>query len=635
MPEIHRIALHFATLIVFSAIHFAGMNLAHGEPSPVQYEVSFASADNHYVDVTATLPSADADQTLMMPVWTPGSYLVRDYSRHIDSVSASDNVGGALRVQKVSKNRWHVANEPGRTVTLKYRVYCRELSVRTNFVDRDFALLNGAALFLTTDDRMDSEHVVQLKLPERWKQSVTSLERRVADGANVFVAKNYDELVDSPIVVGNPRLHPFQCGNVQHFLVNIGGDGLWDGQRAAADVARIVKTHQEMWGSVPYDRYYFLNVIAESGGGLEHDNSTLMLTSRWTYRDPKRYRSWLGLVSHEFFHTWNVRRLRPRALTKYRYGAENYFHELWVAEGVTSYYDDLALVRAGISKQNEYLKELAKQIERLQNTEGRLKQSLAESSYDSWIKFYRPNENSSNTTISYYNKGAVVAFLLDIEIRRLTENKRSLDDVMRKLYESFALKDGYTNQDVLETVNGIVKSDWESWFAKAIDSTEELDYQPALDWLGLEFARDARLRAANDKDSKSEQTGSSAAELDTVWVGMKTKWSEGRMTVSSVTENGPAARAGINPEDEIIAVNNFRVEAEQGDVFKPFLNDKTADILVSRRGALRSITTELQVRSTDQWKLKLRDDLSDAQKANLAAWLHQDVESDAPKQDKQ
>ncbi|MEM1067506.1 MAG: PDZ domain-containing protein [Planctomycetota bacterium] len=611
------------------------MSLAHGEPSPVHYDVSFASSDNHYVDVTATLPSAGANQTFMMPVWTPGSYLVRDYSRHIDSVTALDDAGELLPVKKVSKNRWQVSNEKEHAITLKYRVYCRELSVRTNFVDRDFAVLNGAALFLTTDESLDSEHIVHLNLPERWKQSVTSLERRVTDGPNVFVATNYDELVDSPIVVGNPRLHPFQCGAVQHYLVNIGGDGLWDGERAAADVARIVQTHQEMWGSVPYQSYYFLNVIAESGGGLEHDNSTLMLTSRWTYRDPKRYRSWLGLVSHEFFHTWNVRRLRPRALVKYRYGAENYFRELWVAEGVTSYYDDLALVRAGISKPDEYLKDLTKQIERLQNTEGRLRQSLADSSYDSWIKFYRPNENSSNTTISYYNKGAIVAFLLDIEIRRLTDNKRSLDDVMQKLYESFALKDGYTNQDVMETVNGIVKSDWESWFENAIHSTEELDYQPALNWLGLEFARDARLRAEKTKPADSQETETKAAELDQVWIGMKTQWSEGRLTVTNVVENGPAARAGINPEDEIIAVNNFRVNAQQEDLFKPFLKDKTADVLISRRGALRAITTELEIRSMDQWKLKVRDDVSDAQKASFSAWLHQDIQSESSNQDKQ
>ena len=630
----------FATLIGFAIIHCLGMSLAHSEPSPVRYDVSFESSGNHYVDVSLTLRSAGPKQTFMMPVWTPGSYLVRDYSRHIDSVSALNEAGDSLLVEKVSKNRWQVDNEQvdselGQAITLKYRVYCRELSVRTNFVDRDLAVLNGAALFLTTEESFDSEHVVHLSLPERWKQSVSSLERRVTLGPNVFVAKNYDELVDSPIVVGNPRLHPFQCGDVQHFLVNIGGDGLWDGERAAADVARIVQTHQEMWGSVPYESYYFLNVIAESGGGLEHDNSTLMLTSRWTYRDPKRYRSWLGLVSHEFFHTWNVRRLRPRALVKYRYGAENYFRELWVAEGVTSYYDDLALVRAGISKPDEYLKDLTKQVERLQNTAGRLKQSLAESSYDSWIKFYRPNENSSNTTISYYNKGAIVAFLLDIEIRRLTGNKRSLDDVMQKLYESYALKEGYTNEDVMEAVDGIVKSDWASWFEKAIDSTEELDYQPALDWLGLEFARDARLRAASAEASDSGEAGSKAADLDEVWVGMKTEWSDGRLNVSSVVENGPAARAGINPEDEIIAVNNFRVEVEQKDLFKPFVNDKTADILISRRGALRTITTELEIRSTDQWKLQLRDDLSDAQKANLAAWLHQDVESKVPDPKKQ
>lgn len=592
------------------------------ELGQVRYAVSFDNASNHYVSVEATFPVTQPKQQLFMPVWTPGSYLVREYARHIDSVEATDESGAAVEIKKIRKNRWQLANTKPQAIQVKYRVYCNEMSVRTNFVDSEFALLNGAAVFLTTDDYVSKEHVVALRLPAHWKQSVTSLERRVQMGKNTFVAANFDELVDSPFVIGNPSLHPFEVGGAQHYLVNQGGDGLWDGEQAAADVAKIVETHQAMWGQVPYKNYYFLNVISESGGGLEHDNSTVMLSSRWSFRDKKRYQSWLGLVSHEFFHTWNVRRLRPKALSEYGYEVENYFDELWVAEGVTSYYDDLALVRSGHSTPKEYLSALSKQINTLQTTDGRFKQSLAEASHDAWIKYYRPDENSRNTTISYYNKGAIVAFLLDIEIRRATDNQRSLDDVMRALYAKFALKQGYTTQDVIAEVNELTGTDWTAWFQSTIYSADELDYQAANDWLGLKFAHETTPASA-DTDAQTEDAASGSNDSGEIWTGLATDYDNGKLLVTSVTESGPAFEAGVNVDDEIIAINNFRASAQFADQLQQFRQAGEVDVLIARRGALSHLDLKLVTRPVEQWKLQPLSEPSPEQKQNLALWLHQ------------
>lgn len=618
-------------LFAIGALCMFSRTVAAQQPT-VRHVVSFANAANHYVHVESQFLTTEANQELFMPVWTPGSYLVREYARHVDSVEALDATGVSLAIKKISKNRWQLANEARQMVKVRYRVYCNELTVRTNFVDREFALLNGAALFLTSEDALAAEHIVEMKMPEDWHQAVSSLERRVQLGPHVFVAENFDELVDSPFVVGNPTVHPFRVGGVEHFLVNQGGDGLWDGEQAAADVAKIVEVHQEMWGQVPYNRYYFLNVIAESGGGLEHDNSTVMLTSRWSFRAEKRYKSWLGLASHEFFHTWNVRRLRPKALVNYDYELENYFEELWVAEGVTSYYDEMALVRAGHISTKDYINALSKQIDGLKSADGRLKQSLAEASHDAWIKYYRPNENSRNTTISYYTKGALVAFLLDIEIRRATEGEKSLDDVMRALYEKYALGEGYDTQDVMAEVNALTGKDYSEWFQSAIYSAEDLDYQPALDWLGLKFAHESLSPSENEQDrggdalaaasetSKSE-AGDSAKRP--IWTGLSTKADGGKLIVSAVAESGPGFAAGINVDDEILAVNEYRVSGNLTELLDQFEDDASVELLLARRGALTRTQLAIVSQPVKEWKLEIVPEPTQEQKANLAAWLHQ------------
>ena len=476
----------------------------------LRYTVDLEDTRNHYLTIKVEVP-VDADTTeLMMAVWTPGSYLVREYARNIDSMTVTSG-DRELKFEKIRKNRWLVETKGIKSFEVSYRLYCNEMSVRTNWVGNQYAMINGAPTFITVPDRLDKQHEVQLLLPRNWTRSATSL-KSVGGNPHRFVAENFDELVDSPIVAGNVSVYPFVVGGIEHQLVNVGESGYWNGTKAATDLKKIVEAHQEMWGVVPYDRYMFINMIVESGGGLEHDNSSILMTSRWSFRDRGRYKSWLSLASHEFFHTWNIRRLRPKSLVTYDYENEVYTDSLWIAEGITSYYEDLLLLRAGLLSRSEFLSRLSGNVEGVQRTGGRKLQSLKDSSYDAWIKYYRPDENSSNTRISYYSKGAVAAFLLDARIRKLTKGEKSLDDLMRKLFADYVTT-GYTTEEFRAAASELAGQDLSDWFDSVIDSTDELDYSD-IEAIGViaPYKKPAAQKEADKKEADKKEADKKEAD---------------------------------------------------------------------------------------------------------------------------
>ncbi|HUH06074.1 MAG TPA: hypothetical protein VML75_28990, partial [Kofleriaceae bacterium] len=415
----------------------------------IEHTLGFAAPETHYIDVTTTVPTGGAETIeLMLPVWTPGSYLVREYARHIEGLRAATLEGAPLAVEKSRKNRWRVTTAGAARIAVRYRLYARELTVRTNFVDRDLAVISGAATFLVPVGELALPHDIKLTDTEQWPQVGTALPAHPSGDARRFLAPDYDTLVDSPIVLGSGTSHDLEVEGVIHQLASFGGATVWDDQRAASDVTSLIRTQLEMWRIVPYPRYVFLNILENSGGGggLEHKASTLLLWSPWSTRKRSDYLRWLGLVSHELFHTWNGKRLRPIELGPFDYENEVHTESLWMVEGLTSYYDDLLVRRAGLSSHKEYLEALSSQIDSLESTPGREVQPLSLSSYDAWIKYYRGDENSVNSSISYYTKGAVVGFLLDAEIRKRSLGRRSLDDLMRQAYERYAGDQGYTSE---------------------------------------------------------------------------------------------------------------------------------------------------------------------------------------------
>jgi predicted metalloprotease with PDZ domain len=573
---------------------------------PIRYSLSFPAPHTHYIEVSASVPTSRRPQVeLMMAVWTPGSYLVREYERNIESVAATGPSGQALAVEKTAKNRWRVTTGGAPTVTARYRVYAREMSVRTNWVDAGFAFINGAPTFLTLAGDPARPHEVIITPAPGWKQSFTGLQA-LPGGPHRYIAPDYDTLVDSPILVGNPSVHEFIVDGKRHALVNEGEAGVFDGARAARDLEAIVAAHRRMWGPLPYDRYLLFNLVTEASGGLEHANSAVIMTSRWTTRTRRQYLGWLELASHELFHAWNVKRLRPVELGPFDYENEVHTRSLWVVEGVTDYYGDLLVHRAGLSSREEYLDSLSAKIDELQTTPGRAVQSVETASFDAWVKFYRPDENSPNVAISYYVKGAVLAFVLDAKIRKATAGARSLDDVMRAAYARYAGSRGYTPDEfraVAEQVSGAgLKAFWDS----LVGGTAEVDYAEALQALGLRF------KPAGD------------APAPRAWLGLVTRNDLGRLLVSQVRRGTPAEAAGLNVDDEIVAIDDFRVRADRFDNrLEQYQPGDRVSLLVARRERLVRLDATLGAEPARAWRLEVDPAATPAQIGLAAGWLRE------------
>jgi len=597
-------------LAALLVMQHAILAMAQTTADPIRYTLRFPEPHTHYIDVTAVYPTGGrAAVELMMAVWTPGSYMVREYSRHVEAVTAADPAGRALAVEKTDKNRWRVTTGGASTVTLRYRVYAREMTVRTNWVDAEFAMLNGAPTFITLADGGTRPHEVTIEPARGWRVSMTGLPE-MAGGPHRYRAADYDTLVDSPILIGNPAVHAFAVDNIRHYLVNIGEDGVFDGARAAGDLEALVREHRRLWGSLPYDRYVFLNVLTSvpgqiSGGGLEHRNSTLLIAGRWATRARQSYLAWLELASHEFFHVWNIKRLRPAELGPFNYDDEVFTRSLWIAEGITDYYAELLVHRAGLSSQAEYLDALSNKIEELQTTPGRLVQPVDLASFDAWIKFYRPDENTPNASVSYYTKGAVIGFLLDARIREASGGARSLDDVMRAAYRQFSGGRGYTPDEFRTVAEQTAGLDLRSFWSEAVEGTAELDYSAALDTLGLRF-------------SAPPPAGRPAR----AWLGISTRNDGGRLVVTEIRRETPAYAAGLNVDDEIIAIDDFRVRADQLtqrlDSYQP--GDRVT-LVVARRDELMRLPVTFGEEPPRRWRLELNPAATAAQERQRGRWL--------------
>ena len=606
--DIVRTAL-FTLLVVLASLAVAGTQAVE----PITYTLRFPEPHSHYLEVEAVIPTAGRTEVeLMMAVWTPGSYLIREFARNLEDITAHTPSGSPLALNSTRKNRWRVATGGADSIVLTYRAYSREMSVRANWVDSDFALVNGASTFVTIAEPIPRPHDVTVELASGWNRSVTALPPAPGGRTNSYRAADFDTLLDSPIVAGKPAVYEFTVAGTPHYLVNVGENDLWDGARAAEDVERLVREQHKLWGSIPYDRYVFLNLITESGGGIEHKDSAVLMTSRWQMRDREQYLEWLTLVSHELFHAWNVKRLRPVELGPFDYENEVQTRSLWVAEGLTVYYGALMVHRAGLSSRDEYFAELSDAIRRLQTTPGRLVQTVEQSSYDAWIKFYRPNENSRNTTVSYYTKGAVIGFLLDAKLRRMTGGARSLDDVIRLAYDRYSGSRGFTPSEFRATVEDALAmdADLDPWFDRVLETVEELEYSEALDWFGIDLALSDSSDAANDDDPTP------------AWVGLATRADGERLLVTEVRRETPGFDAGFNVGDEILAVDDYRVRANGwADRLDLYRAGEEVSVLVARRERLLRLGVTFGARPETRWELGPRSVQTAAQNYRVDAWL--------------
>ena len=591
------------------------------DPETIGYRVEFQEKW-HQARIEMTLATHGAKEIrLMMPVWTPGSYMIREYPRQIETVESSGDKG-PLPTTKVDKNHWVVSCEKTDLVKVRYVIYGREMGVRTNWIEPQFAFLTGAATFLVPENRLDRKCVVEVVPNKAWSQIATSLQAS-STSPWIRIASNYDELVDSPIVLGDIDIQSEEISGVMHYLATVPNDA-WDTKKAMQDAAKIVRTEQDFWGQVPYKQYWFLNLLTEAGGGLEHDNSTVLMASRFTQKQRAKYVDWLGLVSHEFFHTWNVRRLRPKALMAYDYNQEQYTKELWIAEGLTSYYDDLFVVRSGLSTPKEYLEQVSKSIQTVQNSPGRMVQDLIASSFDSWIKFYRPDENATNSRISYYVKGALVGMLLDAQIRLNSHDKYSLDDCMRLLWQRHR-ETGYTNEDFSNIVQELAGKSVSDWLVEQLSSTQELDYQTFLDAYGLTWKPKDPAKP-NDPDAPPSPKSDKPEPASAAHFGLELSNVSGKTQIDKVLRGGSAGHAGLQVGDELIALGGYRITAEQWAERVGMLQvGQQTNVLVSRRGKILELPLKILPESVDaaapSWNLIRAEKPSDEQEKRWKSWL--------------
>ncbi|MBL7129108.1 MAG: M61 family metallopeptidase, partial [Ignavibacteria bacterium] len=450
------------------------------------YKISFKKPFTHYcgVEIKVALEEFKDSLIFSMPSWTPGSYLIRDYARNVQQVNSIGDTGNSLDVVKENKNNWRVYTEKQKEVTLRYKVYCNEVSVRTSEINDDHAFLCGASVFMYVKGMENTKCILRINYPDAWKKVSTGLSE-TQDG--FLTAKNYNEFIDCPIEIGNQKILEFDIEGVKH-LISIYGEGNYDDNIIIKDIKKIVREQIKFFREIPYKKYIFLIRLAEKrGGGLEHNNSFSVITERWCFTDAERYKKFLSLVSHEFFHLWNGKRIIPKEFFQYNYDNENYTKCLWVIEGWTTFYGDVLLRRCGLNSNEDYFKFIERLVTDVLKNQGRFLQSLEESSFDTWIKFYKKDENYQNASISYYTKGALVALMLNLEIIKSTDAEQSLDDVIRKLYEDYIASDskGYTNEKIKNLCEDISGKVFTDFWSKYIEGIDEIPLKKYLDYAGL------------------------------------------------------------------------------------------------------------------------------------------------------
>ncbi len=566
-------------------------------PAPIRYRVEAANLQAHLYRITLTVDLPAAPQVVSLPAWIPGSYLVREFSKHLQHLSAHQN-GKPLALRQIDKNHWEAPCVAGSPLELTYEVYAFDPSVRAAWLDTQRGFFNGTSLCLRVHGQERRPHAIEVVSPQANWQAATSLvaHKTNKQGFGTYVADDYDELVDSPFELGPFWSAEFKAAGVTHRFVVAGAPRSFDGARLIADTQKICEAAIRMWHGrkrPPFQRYVFmLHAVDDGYGGLEHRHSTALIAGRRDLprlgdaRQSEGYTTLLGLISHEYFHTWNVKRLRPAEFARYDYDHENYTQLLWFFEGFTSYYDDLLLRRAGLIDEATYLKLLAKTIQGVAQTPGRHVQTVAQASFDAWVKYYRQDENTPNATVSYYTKGALVALCLDLSLRA---EGHTLDEVMRGLYKR-CQAGPMREQDVLDELQALTGRSWQQALQAWVHSTAELPLARLLEAQGI------RIHA---------EPGSFAQHL-----GLRHADANGSVQVKAVLRGSAAEQAGFAAGDEWLGLElgsrgqhgHWRV-SKLADVPELMGKARKAVALVSRDKQLLRLPLVVPQQST-VWRLE-------------------------------
>lgn len=586
--------------------------------SAVRYRIFPLRPEAHLFEISCSIDAPDPQgQRFALPAWIPGSYLIREFARHVVTLRASSG-GRAVAVEKEDKHTWRAAPAGRGALTLTYQVHAWDLSVRGAHLDVTHGFFNGTGVFLRVVGQEDNPCEVEIAPPRgaryRGWRVATALPRAGARafGFGAYRAANYDELIDHPVEMGEFTLASFRARGVPHDIAITGRhDAHMD--RLCRDMKRVCEWQIDMFGGkAPFDRYVFLvTALGEGYGGLEHRASTALVCARTDL--PRRgaktveegYRTFLGLVSHEYFHSWNVKRIRPAAFTPYDLERENYTRLLWLFEGFTSYYDDLALLRSGLISQADYLETLGRSISTLLRNPGRKVQTVAESSFDAWIKYYRQDENTPNAVVSYYLKGSLVALCLDLEIRSRTNGRRCLDDLMRALWRDFGIKGvGVTDADVERIAERIAGGRMKAFFDRALRSTAELPLERLLATHGVRIEIGPAESSADRGGKPARRSVAERRERPTLGVRGRVDGNDYRIT--HVFAGGAGQTAGLAAGDAIVAVNGLRVGSGGIDAaFARLRPGDSVELHVFRRDELHLLRARLGAPEADTCNLRV------------------------------
>ncbi len=567
------------------------------------YQVSLENPQLHLFQITLTINNwGDKQLELKMPVWTPGSYLVREYARHLQDFNViNEDTQDILLWEKISKNCWQINTENISNIVVKYQIYANDLTVRTNHLDSTHGYFNGAALFFYIPEYQNIPLTISIIPPQPDWQVTTSL---LKIGNHTFSADCFDTLVDSPFEIGTHKISNFVVLDKPHQWV-IWGQGNIQEEEIIKDTKAIIETEAKLFGDLPYEDYFFLLHLSGSGfGGLEHKNCCVLNYPRFGFKKKDKYNRFIQLVAHEFFHLWNVKRIRPKELETFDYSQENYTSSLWFCEGTTSYYDILIPYRAKIYNRQVMFDLISKDITQYLFTPGRNIQPLRESSFDAWIKLYRRDTYSNNNQISYYLKGQFISLFLDLLIRKNTEGKKSLDDVMAQMWVRFGVDEiGYTEKELKEVIEEVAQTDLTEFWDLYLNSTTELPFNEYLRPFGLKV-----------EGKKAKNTYP--------YLGIILQKEGCLEKISFVDANSPAGKVGIEAGDELLAIDGFRVNA---DLLTERLQDYQVNdviaVTIFHQEELKTLEVTLGDILPSSYQLKIMDKLTKSQKFLLNNWL--------------
>jgi predicted metalloprotease with PDZ domain len=601
---------------------------ASEDPALILYRVRLADLERHHFEIECRIDNPAAEQRFSLPAWIPGSYLLRDFARHVIHVAAKSG-RDPKPVDKVAAGTWCVRGA-GRTLTLTFTVYALDQSVRGAFLDRHRGYFNGPCVFVLPEGREEEDIEVTLEPPphslcEDWRVATALAPAEIDDrGFGAYRAKDYDELLDHPVEISDFESVDFEAAGVPHHLV-VAGRFESDLERVATDLKQICAAQIEFFGApAPFQRYWFLGLAVHEGyGGLEHRASTSLIFGREDLPkigepgQPRDYQRFLALASHEYFHSWHVKRSKPAAFMPYRLDRRNHTRLLWVFEGITSYYQDLFLLRSGVVGTTAYLQRLGEMLTRVYRMPGRFRQSLAEASFDAWDVLYRPEPHHPNTSISYYTKGAMVALALDLKLRLETAGRTSLDDVVRELWLRYGARSiGVPEEGFEQLAAGLSGLDLAPFFTSAVRGTDD----PPLNELLAEFGVSLELRPTAGPDDRGGAPR--AANGESLSLGVSTRDREHGLELTSVLDGGPAERAGLNPGDVLVALDRLRVTGRNiARRLARFENGERVTATVFRGDELIEVGLVLRPAPLDTAYLVLREDADSPALERRRAWL--------------